>query len=399
MARLTVNDVNFKNQKVLVRVDFNVPVNDAGEITNDYRIVSSLPTLQKILNDGGSVICMSHLGRPKGEADPAFSLKPVQKRLSELLNREVKFAEDCIGEEAEKLAASLKPGDVLLLENLRFHKEEKKNDPEFAKKLASYADMYVNDAFGTSHRAHASTVGVTEYFEKVICGLLLEKELVYLKDKVENPARPFTAILGGAKISGKIDTIQHLLKKVDHLLVGGGMIFTFYKAMGYEIGNSLVEEDKVDLAKEILEEVKSSGVNFHLPVDVVAADAFENDAPAVIVPADQIPAGKLGLDIGPETVHLFSDIISKSKTVLWNGPMGVFEMPNFAIGTEAIAKALAEATEKGTISLVGGGDSVAAVNKLGYSDKISHVSTGGGASLELISGLELPAVAKISEKE
>ncbi|BFN36797.1 phosphoglycerate kinase [Fidelibacter multiformis] len=399
MARLTVNDVNFKDQKVLVRVDFNVPVNDAGEITNDYRIVSSLPTLQKILKDGGSVICMSHLGRPKGEADPAFSLKPVQKRLSELLDREVKFAEDCVGEEAEKLAASLKPGDVLLLENLRFHKEEKKNDPEFAKKLASYADMYVNDAFGTSHRAHASTVGVTEYFDKVVCGLLLEKELVYLKDKVEDPARPYTAILGGAKISGKIDTIQHLLKKVDHLLVGGGMIFTFYKAMGYEIGNSLVEEDKVDLAKEILEEVKSSGVNFHLPVDVVAADAFENDAPAVTVPADQIPAGKLGLDIGPETVNLFSDIISKSKTVLWNGPMGVFEMPKFAKGTEAIAKALAEATDKGTISLVGGGDSVAAVNKLGYSDKISHVSTGGGASLELISGLELPAVAKISEKE
>jgi len=399
MARLTVNDVNFKDQKVLVRVDFNVPVNDAGEITNDYRIVSSLPTLQKILKDGGSVICMSHLGRPKGEADPAFSLKPVQKRLSELLDREVKFAEDCVGEEAEKLAASLKPGDVLLLENLRFHKEEKKNDPEFAKKLASYADMYVNDAFGTSHRAHASTVGVTEYFDKVVCGLLLEKELVYLKDKVEDPARPYTAILGGAKISGKIDTIQHLLKKVDHLLVGGGMIFTFYKAMGYEIGNSLVEEDKVDLAKEILEEVKSSGVNFHLPVDVVAADAFENDAPAVTVSADQIPAGKLGLDIGPETVNLFSDIISKSKTVLWNGPMGVFEMPKFAKGTEAIAKALAEATDKGTISLVGGGDSVAAVNKLGYSDKISHVSTGGGASLELISGLELPAVAKISEKE
>ncbi len=399
MARLTVNDVNFKDQKVLVRVDFNVPVNDAGEITNDYRIVSSLPTIQKILNDGGSVICMSHLGRPKGEFDPAFSLKPVQKRLSELLGREVKFAEDCVGENASKLAAFQKPGDVLLLENLRFHKEEKKNDSDFAKKLASYADMYVNDAFGTSHRAHASTVGVTEYFPKVICGLLLEKELVYLKDKVENPTRPYTAILGGAKISGKIDTIQHLLKKVDNLLVGGGMIFTFYKAMGYEIGNSLVEEDKIDLAKEILEAVKSSGVNFRLPVDVVAADAFENDAPAVTVPADKIPAGKLGLDIGPETVKVFSDIIQKSKTVLWNGPMGVFEMPNFAKGTEAIAKALAEATEKGTISLVGGGDSVAAVNKLGYSDKISHVSTGGGASLELISGLELPAVVKISEKE
>lgn len=399
MARLTVNDVNFKDQKVLIRVDFNVPVNDDGEITNDYRIVSSLPSIQKVLKDGGSVICMSHLGRPKGAYDPAFSLKPVQKRLSVLLKRNVKFAEDCVGDQAVKLAAELKPGEVLLLENLRFHNEEKKNNPEFSKKLAGYADMYVNDAFGTSHRAHASTVGVTEYFPQVICGLLLEKELIYLKDKVEYPVRPYTAILGGAKISGKIDTIQHLLKKVDNLLVGGGMIFTFYKAMGYEIGKSLVEEDKIDLAKEILESVKSSGVNFKLPVDVVAADAFENDSPAVTVSADKIPADKLGLDIGPETVKDFSNIINNSKTVLWNGPMGVFEMPNFAKGTEAIAKALADATDKGAVSLVGGGDSVAAVNKLGFADKMSHVSTGGGASLELISGLELPAVTKISEKE
>ena len=398
MARLTVNDVNFKDQKVLIRVDFNVPVNEAGEITNDYRIVSSLPTIQKILNDGGSVICMSHLGRPKGEYDPAFSLRPVSKRLTELLKTDVKFAPDCIGEETAILAKSLKPGDVLLLENLRFYKEETKNDPEFSKKLASYADLYVNDAFGTSHRAHASTTGVTEYFPKVISGLLLEKELIYLKDKIENPVRPYTAILGGSKISGKIDTILHLLQKVDNLLVGGGMIFTFYKALGYEIGKSIVEEDKVDLAKEILEKAKKSKVNFVLPMDVVAADAFENDAPADSVTVEEIPADKLGLDIGPKSIKKFSKIIAESKTVLWNGPMGVFEMPRFAVGTEAVASALADATDKGTISLVGGGDSVAAVKKLGYSDRMSHVSTGGGASLELISGLELPAVAKISEK-
>ncbi len=398
MARLTVNDVNFKDQKVLIRVDFNVPVNESGEITNDYRIVSSLPTIQKILNDGGSVICMSHLGRPKGEYDPAFSLRPVSARLSELLKTDVKFAPDCIGEEAANLAKSLKPGDVLLLENLRFYKEETKNDPDFSKKLASYADMYVNDAFGTSHRAHASTVGVTEYFPKVVSGLLLEKELIYLKDKIENPSRPYTAILGGAKISGKIDTILHLLQKVDNLMVGGGMIFTFYKAMGYEIGKSLVEDDKIDLAKEILDKAKKSGVNFLLPVDVVAADAFENEAPAATVPVDNFPADKIGLDIGQESIQKFADIISKSKTVLWNGPMGVFEMPRFAVGTEAVASALADATDKGAVSLVGGGDSVAAVKKLGYSDRMSHVSTGGGASLELISGLDLPAVAKISEK-
>lgn len=398
MARLTVNDVNFKDQKVLIRVDFNVPVNEAGEITNDYRIISSLPTIQKILNDGGSVICMSHLGRPKGDYDAAFSLRPVSKRLSELLKTDVKFAPDCVGEEAATLAKSLKSGDVLLLENLRFYKEETKNDPEFSKKLASYADMYVNDAFGTSHRAHASTTGVTEYFPRVVSGLLLEKELIYLKDTIENPARPYTAILGGAKISGKIDTILHLLHKVDNLLVGGGMIFTFYKALGYEIGQSIVEDDKIDLAKEILEKAKDSGVNFVLPVDVVAADTFDKDSPATTVPVEKFPAAKTGLDIGPESIKEFSKIIAESKTVLWNGPMGVFEMPRFATGTEAVAAALAEATDKGAVSLVGGGDSVAAVKKLGYSDRMSHVSTGGGASLELISGLELPAVAKISEK-
>ncbi len=399
MSRLTVNDVNFKNKRVLIRVDFNVPVDDDGRISNDFRIVSSLPSIKKVLSDGGSVICMSHLGRPKGEGYEAkFSLKPVQQRLSELLKTPVKFAPDCIGNAAKDLAAELKPGEVLLLENLRFYKEEKKNDPEFSRKLASLADAYVNDAFGTSHRAHASTVGVAKHFDDVVSGLLLEKELIYLKDKLEDPERPYTAILGGAKISGKIDTIRHLMDKVDNLLIGGGMIFTFYKAMGYGIGNSLLEKDKVDLAKELLKEAENSKSRVVLPPDIVTAKAFENDALSTIVDANEIPDGQFGMDIGPRTVKKFHEIILSSKTLLWNGPMGVFEMPNFARGTEKICAAVADATEKGAISLVGGGDSAAAVKKLGFSDKISHVSTGGGASLELISGFTLPAVAEISEK-
>jgi len=399
MSRLTVKDVNFKDKRVLIRVDFNVPVDDRGRISNDHRIVSSLPTIKKVLSDGGSVICMSHLGRPKGEGyEEKFSLKPVQERLGELLDRDVKFAPDCVGDKAAERAAELKPGEILLLENLRFHKEEKKNDPEFAKKLASLADAYVNDAFGTSHRAHASTVGVTKYFDKVVSGLLLEKELIYLKDKLEDPARPYTAILGGAKISGKMDTIRHLMDKVDNLLVGGGMIFTFYKAMGYGIGDSLLEEDKVELAKELLEAAEDSKSRFVLPVDVVTAKKFENDALSTIVDVDEIPDDQIGMDIGPRTVKQFREVIQSSKTILWNGPMGVFEMPNFAKGTEKICEAVAEATDKGAVSLVGGGDSASAVKKLGFSDRISHVSTGGGASLELISGLTLPAVAEISKK-
>ncbi len=399
MSRLTVNDVNFHKKRTLIRVDFNVPVDDRGRISNDHRIVSSLPTIKKILSDGGSVICMSHLGRPEGKGyEKKFTLKPVQERLSELLGIPVKFAPDCIGEEAEKLAPALKPGEVLLLENLRFYKEEKKNDPDFSARLASFADAYVNDAFGTSHRAHASTVGVAKHFDQVVSGLLLEKELIYLKDKLDDPERPYTAILGGAKISGKIDTIRHLMDKVDSLIVGGGMIFTFYKAMGHEIGRSLLEEDKVELAKALLKEAESSNTRFLLPVDVVTAKAFENEALSTIVDADEIPEDQIGMDIGPRTVKQFREIILASKTLLWNGPMGVFEMPNFAKGTEKICGAVAEATEKGAISLVGGGDSASAVKKLGFSDKISHVSTGGGASLELISGSTLPAVAEISEK-
>ena len=398
MSRLTVNDINFKNKKVLIRVDFNVPVAN-GKITNDFRITSSLPTIKKVLNDGGSVICMSHLGRPKGEVKSDYSLKPVQKRLGELLGLDVKFANDCIGENAKKLASKLKNGEVLLLENLRFHKEEKKNDSNFAKSLSELADMYINDAFGTSHRAHASTVGITKYFDKIISGLLLEKELTYLKDKIASPKRPYTAILGGAKISGKIDTINYLFEKVDNLIIGGGMIFTFFKAMGLEIGNSLVEENKVELAKEILEKAKNNDkVKFYLPQDVVVADEFKNDTNFETVLIKNIPSDKIGLDIGEKSIQQFSKIIKSSKTILWNGPMGVFEMDNFAKGTIKIAEAMAQSTEMGAISLVGGGDSAAAVKKFGYYDKISHVSTGGGASLELISGIELPAVAKITSK-
>ncbi|MEA1987246.1 MAG: phosphoglycerate kinase, partial [Candidatus Marinimicrobia bacterium] len=315
MSRLTVNDINFKNKKTLIRVDFNVPV-DNGKITNDFRIVSSLPTIKKILNDGGSVICMSHLGRPKGEVKLDFSLKPVQERLSELLKLDVKFATDCIGEDTEKIANELKNGEVLLLENLRFHKEEKKNEPAFAKKLAQLANAYVNDAFGTAHRAHASNIGVAKHFDKVISGLLLEKELTYLKDKIENPKRPYTAILGGAKISGKIDTINHLFDNVDNLIVGGGMVFTFFKAMGYEIGNSLVEEDKIEVAKSVIEKAKNSNVNFYLPTDVVVADEFKNDTNYKTVSVENIPKEKIGLDIGSESIQKFSEVIYSSKTIL-----------------------------------------------------------------------------------
>jgi phosphoglycerate kinase len=396
MRRMTIDDVNFKGLKALMRVDFNVPLNENGEITNDYRIVSTLPSIKKILNDGGSVICMSHLGRPKGQVKPEFSLKPVQKRLAELLGVTVHFAPDCIGEEAVSLSKALQPGEILLLENLRFYKEEEKNGAEFSEKLAALGDVYVNDAFGTSHRAHASTVGVTEYFEQIISGYLLEKELIYLKDKMEEPERPYTAILGGAKISGKIDTINFLMGKVNTLIIGGGMAYTFYKAMGREIGTSLLEEDKIELAAEILEKAKAANVNLLLPIDNVVAPEFKNESPATVVAADGIPADQMGLDIGPKTVKLFGDVILESKTILWNGPMGVFEFDNFATGTNAIAKLLADATEKGAVTVVGGGDSVAAVKKGGYNKKMSHVSTGGGASLELLSGLTLPAVAKIT---
>lgn len=398
MGKLFIEDLDLKGKKVLVRVDFNVPLNENLEITDDIRITSALPTIEKIIKDGGKAILMSHLGRPKGGPNPKYSLKPTAVRLGELLGKEVKLAPDCIGEEVKKMVDAMKDGDVLILENVRFHPEEEKNDTEFAKQLASLGDVYINDAFGSAHRAHASTEGITKYIGQNASGYLMKKELDYLGSAVENPKRPFTAILGGAKISGKIDVIQQLMSKVDNLIVGGGMGYTFYKAQGMEIGTSLLEADKIDLAKEILEKAKSSGVNFLLPVDVVVASEFDNCSISEVVPVNAIPADKMGLDIGPKTIEKFKEVILNSKTIVWNGPMGVFEFDNFAKGTNSIAEALVEATEKGAITVIGGGDSAAAIKKAGLDDKVSHVSTGGGASLEYLEGKVLPGVEALTNK-
>ena len=398
MGKLFIEDLDLKGKKVLVRVDFNVPLNENLEITDDIRITSALPTIEKIIKDGGKAILMSHLGRPKGGPNPKYSLKPTAVRLGELLGKEVKLAPDCIGEEVKKMVDAMKDGDVLILENVRFHPEEEKNDAEFAKQLASLGDVYINDAFGSAHRAHASTEGITKYIGQNASGYLMKKELDYLGSAVENPKRPFTAILGGAKISGKIDVIQQLMSKVDNLIVGGGMGYTFYKAQGMEIGTSLLEADKIDLAKEILEKAKSSGVNFLLPVDVVVASEFDNCSISEVVPVNAIPADKMGLDIGPKTIEKFKEVILNSKTVVWNGPMGVFEFDNFAKGTNSIAEALVEATEKGAITVIGGGASAAAIKKAGLDDKVSHVSTGGGASLEYLEGKVLPGVEALTNK-
>lgn len=392
MNKLTIDNVELKGKKVLVRVDFNVPLNEKLEITDDIRITAALPTIKKIISDGGKAILMSHLGRPKGKVNESMSLKPAAVRLSELLDTEVKFAPDCVGEQVSKIVEKLQDGEVLLLENLRFHEEETKNDPAFAEELSKFGDVYVNDAFGSAHRAHASTEGVTKFIETCAAGYLMQKELDYLGKAVAEPVRPFTAILGGAKISGKIDVIENLLPKVDTLIVGGGMAYTFFKAMGYEIGTSLLEEEKVDMAKEILEKAKSSSVNFLLPIDTSVAAEFSNDSPKEVVDSDKIPAGKMGLDIGTKTMELFTNEILKSKTVVWNGPMGVFEFDNYATGTNAIADSLVKATETGAITIVGGGDSAAAIKKAGLDDKVSHVSTGGGASLEFLEGKVLPGV-------
>lgn len=396
--KLTIDDLQLKGKKVLVRVDFNVPLDENLAITDDRRIVESLPTIKKILAEGGSAILMSHLGRPKEKKDLKYSLKPVQVHLSKLLGLTVKFAEDCIGDDAKSLAAALKPGEVLLLENLRFYKMEEGNDPEFAKTLASYGDLYVNDAFGTAHRAHASTEGVTHYFKQNASGYLIAKELKYLGEAVEKPVRPFVAILGGSKISGKIDVIQNLFDKVETIFVGGGMIFTFYKAMGLTVGKSLVEEDKIELAKSLIETAKVKGKTIMLPVDVVVASEFKNEADHKVVKATEIPDGWMGLDIGPETIRQIQDVLSKAKTVVWNGPAGVFEMPNFAKGTFAIAQALADITKGGATTIIGGGDSAAAIAQAGLDDQVSHVSTGGGASLEFLEGKVLPGVAALTEK-
>lgn len=397
--KLTIDDIPLKGKRVLVRVDFNVPLDKQQHITDDTRIRESLPTIKKILKDGGRAVLMSHLGRPKGKPSPEFSLKPVADRLAALAGSPVRFAGDCIGSDAESAAAALRDGECLLLENLRFHKEEEANDGEFARKLALLGDVYVNDAFGTAHRAHASTEGVTKHLKICAAGYLMRKELEYLGRAIETPARPYVAILGGAKISGKIDVIRNLMTKVDALLIGGGMMFTFYKALGKEIGASLLEADKIDLAKVILEEAAGKKVRLQLPVDCVAAEKFENTARAHTVNSDGIPAGWMGMDIGPETVKLFSNEIRKAKTVVWNGPMGVFEMPQFAQGTIMIAKALAEATREGAVTIVGGGDSAAAISQAGLADKVSHVSTGGGASLELLEGKVLPGVAALTERQ
>lgn len=399
MNKLTIDDLSknggLRSKRVLVRVDFNVPMSKEteGKITDDKRIVESLPTISKVISEGGKLILMSHMGRPKGEKNLKYSLRPIAMHLSELLDKPVLFADDCIGESTEAIVNDLQDGDILLLENLRFYNEEEKNNPEFAKKLASYGDIYINDAFGTAHRAHASTEGVTKYISKCAAGYLMQKELEYLSKAVSHPEHPYVAILGGSKISGKIDVIKNLLGKADKILVGGGMIFTFYKAMGYEIGKSLLEEDRVELAKELIAE---AGSKLMLPVDVVAADKFENDAAYSTVDADKIPADKIGMDIGSKTISLFKEGILKAKTIVWNGPMGVFEMDNFAKGTFEVAKALAEATKKGAVTVIGGGDSAAAIAKAGLEKDVSHVSTGGGASLEFLEGKVLPGVEALT---
>ncbi len=396
MNKLAIDQVELKGKRVLVRVDFNVPLDENQNITDDIRIKSALPTIEKIISDGGKVILMSHLGRPKGEVKPEFSLKPAAVRLSELLNKDIQFASDCIGAEVEQLANSLSEGEVLLLENLRFHKEETDNDPEFAKELAKLGDVYVNDAFGSAHRAHASTEGVTKFIEVCAAGYLMQKELDYLDGAIADPKRPFTAILGGAKISGKIDVIDSLMDKVDTLIIGGGMAYTFIKAMGYEIGSSLLEEERIDLAKEMLKMFETTTVKVLLPVDVMVTSEFSNDSPAEAVDIDLIPADKMGLDIGPKTRDIFAEEILKSKTVVWNGPMGVFEFENYANGTNAVANAMVQATENGATTIIGGGDSAAAIKKAGLDDKVSHVSTGGGASLEFLEGKVLPGVEALT---
>jgi len=397
MKKRTIDHIELKDKRVLVRVDFNVPLDENLNVTDDKRIVESLSTIKKIIAEGGKAILMSHLGRPKGKVNPKYSLAPAAKKLSELIGKEVKLASDCIGEAVKTQVNEMKSGDVLLLENLRFHEEEEKNDPAFAKQLAELGDIYVNDAFGSAHRAHASTEGVTKFLAVSVAGYLMEKELNYLGKAVGNPERPYCAILGGAKISGKIDVINNLLDKVDTLIIGGGMAYTFYKAQGWEIGTSLLEAEKVDLAKELLEKVKTKKLQFLLPVDVVVAAEFKNDSPQEVVKVNEMPSDKMGLDIGPESIKLFSEAIRNSKTIVWNGPMGVFEFDNFAKGTNAIAEVLAEVTAKGAITVIGGGDSAAAIAKAGLEKQVSHVSTGGGASLEFLEGKVLPGVEALND--
>lgn len=394
MNKLSMQDLKLKGKRILIRVDFNVPL-DGKNITDDTRIKGALPTIKNVIEQGGKVILMSHLGRPKGAVVPEFSLEPVAARLRELLDKDVVMAPDCVGDEVKSIVDGMNDGDVVLLENLRFHAEEEKNDPDFAKKLAELADIYINDAFGAAHRAHASTAGVTEYVSQSAAGLLMQKEIEYISGAIDNPKKPLMAILGGAKVSDKIGVIENLMKKADAIIIGGAMAYTFLKAKGRKVGISLVEDDKLGLAKEILKQSLDSDVPIYLPIDHVIADDFAADANMKLVKRSNIPDDWEGMDIGPGTVEKYKGVLADAKTIIWNGPVGVFEFDAFANGSFAIAKILAESD---AITIVGGGDCVAAVQKSGYADKITHISTGGGASLELMEGKELPGIAALSDK-
>ena len=394
MSKKTVRDIDLKDKKVFVRCDFNVPLDDDGNITDNRRIVGALPTIKYLLENNCKIILCSHLGRPKGEVKPEFSLAPVAKELSKLLGKEVKLAKDVVGESAKELTSNMKNGDIVLLENVRFDPREEKNDPEFSKELASMAEIFVNDAFGTAHRAHSSTAGIAEYLPAV-SGFLIEKELKFLGSALENPERPFVAILGGAKVSDKIGVIDSLLEKVDTLIIGGGMAYTFFKAQGYEVGKSLCELDKLELAKELMEKAKTKGVKLMLPVDTKVGKEFKEDTESKTVKYTEIPADWEGFDIGKETIKMFTEELKKAKTVVWNGPLGLFEFPQFAIGTNAIAKVLSEID---ATTIIGGGDSAAAVEKAGLADKMTHISTGGGASLEFLEGKKLPGIEALLDK-
>jgi len=399
MAKKTLSDIDVSGKRALVRVDFNVPLSEDQKITDDTRIRAALPTIQYLLEGGASVVLMSHLGRPKGRVVPEMSLAPTAVRLGELLNLEVGLAPDCVGSIVEERAAALEPGQVMLLENLRYKPEEEANDPDFAKALAGLGDLYVNDAFGAAHRGHASTEGIAHHVSEAVSGLLMEREITYLDETLRQPARPFVAILGGAKISGKIEVIENLLDKVDALIVGGGMSYTFFKAMGLEIGVSLLEEDRIGVARDLITRCREQNVELLLPVDVVVADRFAVDAQTQVVNRDAMPEEWEGVDIGPNTRGLYSERVKGAGTVVWNGPLGVFEMEPFAQGTLGVAQALVEATEGGTISIIGGGDTAAAVTQMGLADGMTHISTGGGASLECMGGRILPGIVALSDKE
>ncbi len=392
----TIDDIDLRGKRVIIRADFNVPLDDALQITNDTRIRSTLPTINRAVDEGATVILCSHLGRPKGKPDPRYSLAPVAKRLQRLLGKEVTFSEDCIGPAVESLVSKMKPGDVVLLENLRFHPEEEKNDEAFSKKLAALGDVYINDAFGAAHRAHASIVGVPKFIKASAAGYLLKKEIEYLEGAMEDPMRPFVAILGGAKVSGKIEIIENLGKLVDKVIIGGGMAFTFIKAMGLEIGNSLVEDDMLDFAREIQQHAASRGVKFYLPVDCVVADSRSAGAATKIVPVQEMPQGWYGMDIGPASVKLFSEAVENAKTILWNGPMGVFEIDAYSRGTFALAHAVSNAY---ALTIVGGGDTAVAVHRAGESESMSFISTGGGAALELLEGKQLPGLTALPSRD